>query len=142
MKIKSSLLCFVLLMSIECFGQVAPIVDKSCNPQVTDCGPTTVVSSTFIPKLHFDRAVLYGGAAFDLGTTLEGLTLGRTESNPFLKSSSKVEMSVLVMGSVVAADFATRYLKSHGHEKIGQILNYYVGGLHLTAGFLNLRKPL
>ncbi len=85
------------------------------------------------------RIALYGGMAWDLGTTEVILKAGGRELNPFLGQSPYRRVG-LVIGSTVAADLATRWLRRNGHPKAASVVNFAFGSAHLGAGIHNVRQ--
>lgn len=87
------------------------------------------------------QAVLYGGTAFDLGTTWAGIRYGNfKEGNPLLGQRKAVQAGY-VIGMAVATDFVTRKLAAAGHPKLATITNFIAGGMHVASGGLNLSHP-
>ena len=85
------------------------------------------------------RIMLYSGATFDLGSTLEGRSFGLRERNR-LAGQHPVVITTYVMGTTVALDFATRYLARHGHPTAASRINFAIGGAHATAGIYNVTR--
>ena len=83
---------------------------------------------------------LYGGALFDLGSTLEGESFGLKEANPVLKVTNRATTSAVVIGTTVAVDLATRYLARHGHPTAATRINFAFGGAHGLAGIYNVTR--
>lgn len=84
------------------------------------------------------RAVHFGGAAYDLTSTVE-VTNGRTivETNPWLGQSHAQQVAV-VGGITFITDWATRKLEP-AHPKFATVVNLVAGGIHFLAGQHNLR---
>ena len=86
---------------------------------------------------NFSRIGLYGGVGFDLATTEAGIHRGFSEGNPLLGQNRYQRMG-LVIGTAILADLATRSLR-RTNPRVAVTLNLMIGGIHGTAGVLNLR---
>ncbi len=85
------------------------------------------------------RITLYGGMAWDLGTTEVILKSGGRELNPVLGQSPYRRVG-LVIGTTVAADLATRWFRKNGHPKAAAVINFAFGSVHIGAGIHNVRQ--
>jgi hypothetical protein len=84
------------------------------------------------------RVALYGGTAWDLGTTEVILKAGGRELNPVLGQNPYRRISVAI-GATVATDLATRWFKKNGHPKLAAVINFAFGAAHIGAGIHNVR---
>jgi hypothetical protein len=83
------------------------------------------------------RAVLYGGSAFDISTTLHGLNNGLREANPLL-GQHRASVAVVVIGTTVATDFVAASFARGGHPKMAVVSRLMGGSLHFGAALHNL----
>ncbi len=84
------------------------------------------------------RAILYGGTAFDVGSTWNGVHHGLRESNPIVGQHPARQVGVVV-GSVIAIDWLAAVLERDGHGRQGKWLRAAVGVGHVVVGIWNLR---
>lgn len=81
------------------------------------------------------RATLWGGAAFDFGTTIAAQRYGKfKEANPLLGQNHGVQAGV-IFGHTLLTDVMTHKLIRS--RKNAAIANFIVGGLHISAGIWN-----
>lgn len=85
------------------------------------------------------QSVLYGGAAFDLGTTWAGIRYGRLKEGNPIAGQGKVQQAGLVIGVAVVTDLITRRI-GRTHPRLATFTNFFAGGLHIAAGAWNLSR--
>lgn len=125
---KALVLVLLLLIAVPSFAQ-----------NTWDSSPGRFVVEKFKPSYQVSHDVLYGGALFDLGSTLEGMHYNRVETNPFFRSQNRAVISTSIIGTTIAVDIATHYLARHGHRRLASAFNYGIGGLHGIAGIHNVK---
>ena len=86
------------------------------------------------------RAFLYSTSGFDVGTTVYGIQTGRREANPLL-GQHRARITLQIVGTTVAADFAASRLARAGHPGWAAFSRFFIGTLHLGASIQNLRRP-
>ncbi len=85
------------------------------------------------------RIALYSSTAFDITTTERVLRAGGRELNP-IAGQNPYRRNAIVIGSTVAADLLTRWLRKKGSPRLATVLNFTISGLHFGAGIHNARQ--
>jgi hypothetical protein len=121
-------LALLLFSAIPAFGQET-VIDRTYRHD-PEYGSKAYTESRF---------VLYGGLAFDLGTSEVAMRAGAEEMNPIL-GQNRYRRVGLAVGLTIATDLLTRSLARDGHSKLATTLNFIAGGLHVGAGAWNIKQ--